>query len=184
MRATESPITGIASEATHANGDSLVERLISQNMETLWSLSNRIFFVKISVSMKHEKSITDKVVYYRKDMSFEDITKWFDYFEYLQARIKVKNPKRRVILECGRFDDDMLMGKDFITHRRAVLLKSFHKKLDKTLALPVATDLFGFTDEDKQNKVAEIQSYIQRLESGEICFPVIADYVNVLKDWI
>lgn len=52
--------------------------------------------VKIAVSSETDYYHIDDVVYYRSGMSPDFIERWQWFFEYLAARIKVANPRRKV----------------------------------------------------------------------------------------
>lgn len=57
--------------------------------------------VKISVSSETNYSHIDDVVYYHSGMSADFVQRWLWFFEYLAARVKVANPKRKVVFYKG-----------------------------------------------------------------------------------
>ena len=156
-------------------------------METITetiSIQDPIWFVRISVSMVNIPTITDEVVYYRRRMTYDFVWRWMWYFEYLQARIKTAHPRRVVELLVGRENPNVLMGQEFIEHRRATLLKSKNRKLDELANKPYIDDLFNFTSNDIKARMEKLKNEIEALERGEITFPVIDDFVNKIKKWI
>lgn len=150
----------------------------------LWSLNDPIFLVRISVSCPAYRNITDKTVYFRCRMTYDFVCRWLWYFEYLQARIKVANPKRLVSLYVARMDPKIRLGEDFINHRRAVLLRNKTRKLVELVSKPYIDDLFHFKSQEINERISNLKAEIEALERGEITFPVLPDYVNEVKKWI
>ena len=157
--------------------------MASSNIKLEWSLNDPIWIVRISVSMRNYP-ITEKVVYYRCRMTFYYLCKWLWYFEYLQARVKVAHPHRVVELMICRTDPKILMGQDFIDHRRSVLFKSRTRKLNYLVNIPFDDDLFGFKSQEVNERISRLKKEVEALERGEVTFPVIPDYVNDVKQWI
>ena len=58
--------------------------------------------VKISISSETNYSHIDDVVYYRSGMSPDFVQRWLWFFEYLSARVKVSNPRRKVEIFCNK----------------------------------------------------------------------------------
>lgn len=158
--------------------------MANSNMKPKWSLNDPIWLVRIDVSMQNYTHITEKVVYYRCRMTYDYLCRWLWYFEYLQARVKVAHPKRVVSLMIGRTDPKILLGQDFIDHRRAVLIKSRTRKLNDLVNTPFDDDLFGFKSQEVNERITRLKQEIEALERGEVTFPVIPDYVNDVKQWI
>lgn len=149
-----------------------------------WSILDPIWLVKITVSLKSYGNIVDQTVYYRCRMPYNFMMRWLWYFEYLQARVKVKHPHRVVNLIVGRMNPQILLGQDFIEQRRVTLLKSRQRKIDKLVSSPINDDLFHYTSQDVREQINKLKSEIKALEAGEIIFPVIPDYVNNIKIWL
>jgi len=154
------------------------------NIKPEWSLDAPIFFVRITVSLPSTAAITDKTVYFRCRMTYNFLIRWLWYFEWLQARIKVKHPRRVVELSAGRMAPNMLLGQEFVDNRRAQLLKSRTRKLNELVNTPYDDDLFHFTSQDVNERIGRLKSEIEALERGEITFPVLPDFVNEVKQWI
>jgi len=156
----------------------------TNEMKSEWSILDPIWLVKITVGLKYYGNIIDQTVYFRCKMSYNFLMKWLWYFEYLQARIKVKHPRRVVSLIVGRMNPQILLGKDFIEQRRVTLLKSRQRKIDKLINTPIDDDLFHYTSQGILDQINKLKSEIKSLEDGEIIFPVIPDYVNNIKHWL
>ena len=156
----------------------------SNNLKPAWSLNDPIWLVRIAVYMRNHSNIPDKTVYFRCRMTYDFLCRWLWYFEYLQARIKVAHPHRVVSLYVGRMDPKILLGQEFIDHRRVTLLQSRQRKLDKLVNTPYIDDLFHFTSQDVNERISKLKSEIDALERGEVTFPVLPDFVNDVKQWI
>lgn len=117
-------------------------------------------------------------------MTYDFVCRWLWYWEYLQARIKVANPHRVVNLTVGRMDPKILLGQDFIDHRRVKLLQSRNRKLNELINTPFDDDLFGFKSQEMKARIGKLKSEIEALEHGEVTFPVLPDFVNEVKEWI
>ena len=117
-------------------------------------------------------------------MAYDFVMRWLWYFEYLQARIKVAHPHRAVNLYVGRMDPKILLGDDFINHRRVVLIRNKRRKLDELVTKPYIDDLFHFKSQEINERISNIKAEIEALERGEVTFPVLEDYVNEVKKWI
>ena len=137
--------------------------------------------IKISVSYPDSHIIED-VIYYRYKMSVDFAIRWKWYFEYLVALVKVKHPRRHVILFIGR--QDVKCGEDYITEKTISLLKHKRGALRKSQREAAAGDLFGFGEEDRQKKIDALTKEIDALENGDINFYVPPTYINKVKQWI
>ena len=156
----------------------------SCSLKPEWSINDPIWLVRISISMLHYPNIPDKTVYFRCRMTYDFVCRWLWYWEYLQARIKVANPHRVVNLTVGRMDPKILLGQDFIDHRRVKLLQSRNRKLNELINTPFDDDLFGFKSQELKARISKLKSEIEALEHGEVTFPVLPDFVNEIKEWI
>lgn len=135
--------------------------------------------VKISV---YKGCWVDEVVYYRYKLPLWIVEKWKWYFEYLAARIKVKNPKRKVeliIVAC-----DGTCGQDYISEHAKNLLKAKKIKLKKLRTGRYEDDLFGFAKAERNEKEQAVMEEIAALERGEFNYWVPAIYINKIKNWI
>lgn len=156
----------------------------SCSLKPEWSINDPIWLVLISISMLHYPNIPDKTVYFRCRMTYDFVCRWLWYWEYLQARIKVANPHRVVNLTVGRIDPKILLGQDYIDHRRVKLLQSRNRKLNELINTPFDDDLFGFKSQELKARISKLKSEIEALEHGEVTFPVLPDFVNEVKEWI
>lgn len=155
-----------------------------EKLQLQWSLNDPIWLVRISVSLPRYTHIPDKTVYFRCRMSYDFVCRWLWFFEYLQSRIKVRNPRRNVVLYVARMNPEIRLGNDFIEYRRATLIKNRARKLKELTDKPVDSDLFGFAAQERAEKIEEVREQLAALERGEITFPVLPDFVNDVKEWI
>ena len=110
------------------------------------------------------------------------VEQWKWYFEYLAARIKVKNPRRKVeLVICAQ---RLLQGEEYIAVKSASLLKAKRGQLKRLQERPIVPDLFGFSQEVRNKKIEALESEIQALERGEFNYYVPQTYINTIKDWI
>ena len=147
-------------------------------------LQNRRYIVKISVFMEREKHICDAVPYYHRLLPYDIVTRYKWYFEYIAARIKVKHPKRRVIIQY--IEDKLPTKEEQITKKRNDLLrgkKSRLNSLKKELEIG-EKDLFGFKEQELNKKIEKIKADIDDLENGGTNFYYIPNYKNEIKKWI
>ena len=107
--------------------------------------------VKISVSSETNYSHIDDVVYYRSGMSPDFVQRWLWFFEYLSARVKVANPRRKV--EFYKGPQDIMLGQEWHEYRRCVMIKSCNTKLKKREEGIVNDVLFHFATQDNDRKI-------------------------------
>lgn len=137
------------------------------------------FCVKITV---YKGYFADKVVYYRGCISIDTLMRWRWFFEYLAARIKVKNPKRTVKLTiCPQ---TLLLGDEYVEQKIINLLRSKRSKLQKLMNTPIAIDLFNFNQIDVDKKIEQTRAEIAALEGGVYTGWVPPYYINEIKRWI
>lgn len=106
--------------------------------------------------------------------------RWF--FDYLAARIKVNNPKRKVELIIA--NTDSLCGDDYVAEKSKTLLAAKYKQLKKLENNPIEDDLFGFNREKVDNKIANLKIEIAKLENGVFDYYVPPVYINKSKRWM
>ena len=138
--------------------------------------------VKISISSETNYSHIDDVVYYRSGMSPDFVQRWLWFFEYLSARIKVANPKRKV--EFYKGPQDIMLGSEWHEYRRGVMMKSCNTKLKKLQKGVVDDDLFHFASQDNDRKISEVKSKLASLENDEFHIPDFPEYINKIKNYI
>ena len=137
---------------------------------------------KISVSSETNYCHIVDVVYYRSGMSPDFVNKWRWFFEYVAAKVKVAHPKRKVELYIG--PQNCMVGTEWHEYRRGVLLKSRHNKLKKLVNEFVDDDLFHFSRQDHDKKIAECKSQIYSLENDTFEFSEFPAYINKIKDYV
>lgn len=138
--------------------------------------------VKISVSSKTNYSLIDDVVYYRSGMSPDFVDRWLWFFEYLSARVKVANPKRKV--EFYKGPQDVMLGNEWHEYRRNVMMKSCTTKLKKLEKEVINDDLFHFASQDNERKIEEVKAKFSSLERDEFPIPAFPEYINKIKNYI
>lgn len=132
--------------------------------------------------MVYDKCHVEEVVYYRNKLPMWIVEQWKWYFEYMAARIKVKHPRRKVeLVICAQ---TLLQGEEYIKVKSASFLKSKKARLTKLMDRPVAADLFGFSQEAREEKIKALKSEIEALERGEFNYYVPQTYINTIKEWI
>lgn len=135
--------------------------------------------VKITLSSKVYYNHVDEVVYFRSGMSPGFVERWLWFFEYLAARIKVVNPRRRVVLWYGSVD--IMLGEEWHEYRRLALLKSRQIKLKQLQRIQPGSDLFGFGEADHSGRVSEVLRQIHSLESDKFPIDDFPTYINNIK---
>lgn len=137
------------------------------------------YIVKITVY----KSLTlaDEVVYYRSNLSLDFVNNWKWYFEYLAALVKVYNPYRPVkTVICQQ---DLLIGKEYISQKSITLLRAKKSRLKKLQSTTSESDLFGADQRKRDEKTLLLQDEIEALERGEFNYWYPVDYINKVKKW-
>ena len=135
--------------------------------------------VKIAVSSTDDYNHIDDVVYYRSGMSPDFVSRWMWYFEYLAARVKVDNPRRRVEIYHG--PADIMLGQEWHEYRRKALIKSRNIKLNQLQRITPDGDLFGFSQADHEKDIIKVKHQIALLERDEYIIPEFPEYINKLK---
>lgn len=135
--------------------------------------------VKITIYKDYH---ADEVIYYRNKLPARIVSKWRWYFEYVAARVKVSNPRRKVELFIG--PQTLLQGQEYIDARRATLLQAKKSKMKQLQNTPINDDLFSFGRQEQDRKIQNVQGEIDALERGEFNYYVPPEYINVVKKWI
>lgn len=138
--------------------------------------------VKIALSSETDYYHIDDVVYYRSGMSPDFIERWLWFFEYLAARIKVANPRRKV--EFYKGPQEIKLGREWHEYRRGVMMKSRTTKLKQLEKGVVDDDLFHFKSEDNERKKAEVKAQLESLERDEFPIPEFPEYINKIKEYL
>lgn len=138
--------------------------------------------VKISISSETNYFHIDDVVYYHSGMSPDFVQRWLWFFEYLSARIKVANPKRKVEFYQG--PQDIMLGQEWHEYRRGVMMKSCNTRLKKLEKGVINDDLFHFARQDNDRKISEVKAKMASLEKDEFPIPDFPEYVNKIKQYI
>lgn len=138
--------------------------------------------VKIAVSTAEDYTHIDDVVYYRSGMSPDFIGRWLWYFEYLAARVKVANPRRKV--EFYKGPQEVKLGQEWHEFRRLTLMKSRNRKLIELQRNKPSADLFGFAKEEHARRIGEVQLQLELLARDKYPIPDFPEYINKLKSYI
>lgn len=136
-------------------------------------------FVRILV---YEGASPDRVIYLRSGLSVDFVVRWRWFFEYLQALVKVKHPRRKVELSSGV--SDVLLGDEWREFKTRSLLKHRQGRLKSLLSSPVKADLFGFSEEKREADIRKVREDIALLEAGKYPIAEFPSYVNEIKRWI
>lgn len=115
-------------------------------------------------------------------MSPDFVQRWLWYFEYISARVKVANPKRRVEIYKG--PQDILLGREWHEYRRYVMMKSCSIKLKKLEKGVVDDDIFHFKSQDNDRKISEVKNKLASLERDDFPIPSFPEYINRIKNYI
>ena len=138
--------------------------------------------VKIAVSTTDNYNHIDDVVYYRSGMSPDFVSRWMWFFEYVAARVKVANPRRRVEIYHG--PADIKLGQEWHEYRRKALIKSRNNKLNQLQRITPDGDLFGFSQADHEKDIEKVKHQIALLERDEYKIPEFPEYINKLKFYL
>lgn len=142
-------------------------------------MESRNCFVRI---LLYDGASPDRVIYLRSGLNVDFVVRWRWFFEYLQALVKVKHPRRRVELSTGV--SDVLLGEEWREFKTRSLLKHRQGKLKSLLSSPVEADLFGFSVENREADIKKVREDIAMLEAGEYPIAEFPSYVNEIKRWI
>ncbi len=127
--------------------------------------------------------IADATIYYRYNLPMRIVEKWKWYFEYLAAKVKITNPRRKVELLISS-QENCLCGSDYVSERTKNLLRAKNIKLKKLQTGRYEDDLFGFANADNEAKIDSVKAEIEALERGEFNYYVPPTYINKIKDYI
>lgn len=136
-------------------------------------------FVRI---LLYDGASPDRVIYLRSGLSVDFVVRWRWFFEYLQALVKVKHPRRKVELSSGV--SDVLLGDEWREYKTRSLLKHRQGRLKSLLSSPVEADLFGFSVENREADIRKVREDIALLEAGKYPIAEFPSYVNEIKRWI
>lgn len=142
-------------------------------------MESRNCFVRI---LLYDGVSPDRVIYLRSGLSVDFLVRWRWFFEYLRARVIVKNPRRKVELSSGV--SDVLLGDEWREYKTRTLLKHRRAKLKALQSSPVEVDLFGFAGEERNDDIRKVERDIKLLEAGRYPIAEFPSYVNEIKRWI
>lgn len=127
--------------------------------------------------------IADATIYYRYNLPMRIVEKWKWYFEYLAAKVKTANPRRKVELIINS-QENCLCGSDYVSERTKNLLRAKNIKLKKLQTGRYEDDLFGLAKADNDAKIDSVKAEIAALERGEFNYYVPPTYINNIKNYI
>lgn len=139
--------------------------------------------VKIAISSVSYFHMDD-VVYYRSGMTPDFVVRWRWFFDYLAALVKVNNPHRNVVFYTGPQSEDIRLGKEWYEHRKAVMLKTANRVVNRLKAMPVESDLFGYNASDRDRQLEEWTNKIALLEADKYPIPGFPEYINKVKEYV
>ena len=140
------------------------------------------YCVSIAVTFEGGAPV-DEVVYFNYGLTLDILIKYKPYWEYVAARVKVKHPRRSVLLNYGTCQTPC--GQDWIDEHLPKRLEAKRRKL-KSLMNPTKTyqdDLFGFASTKRLEDANKLRQQIERLEAGLYDAYVPPTYVNNIKKW-
>lgn len=124
----------------------------------------------------------EDVIYFRYNVPLPIVERWKWYFDFLAAKVKVKNPQRKVevvITACN-----IPCGEDYVSEHAKNFLRAKKVKLKRLKNNRYVDDLFGWAKDDYDESVAAVNKEIQSLERGEFNYYYPVAYINKIKDWI
>lgn len=127
--------------------------------------------------------IAEATIYYRYNLPIWIVEKWKWYFEYLAAKVKIANPRRKVELLISS-QENCLCGSDYMSERTKSLFRAKSIKLKKLQTGRYEDDLFGLAKADNEAKIDSVKAEIEALERGEFNYYVPPTYINKIKDYI
>jgi len=141
----------------------------------------KLFTVKMTVSMRGHPGIPEETIYYRQKLPLDLLCRYKWYFEWLAALVKAAHPHRRVVLEyfgttspCGQDYIDVMLPKRLAAKRRE-LAKWTRERQD---------DLFGFASSRAGEKTENVRKEISLLEQGVYTGPYVPPpYINEIRRW-
>ncbi len=139
---------------------------------------------KITISETWSYHQVRSTIYYRSGMSPDFVVRWRWYFDYLASLVKVHNPHRNVVIRCDVLPDDILLGKEWHDYRRDTMLKTARRRLAQLENAAVATDIFGFAQEDHARDLASQKAMVEALEADTYPIPDFPSYINRIKEFL
>ncbi len=141
----------------------------------------KLYTVKITVSMLGYPGIQEEVIYYRQKLPLNLLCRYKWYFEWLAAIVKATHPHRRVVLDY--FDTTYPCGRDFIDEMLPKRLTAKRKELAKWTK-ERQDDLFGFASARAGEKAESVRKEIALLEQGIYTGPYVPpEYINKIRQW-
>lgn len=135
---------------------------------------------KITIFTQKEGDV--RVVYFRSGMTIDFVIKWNWYFSYLAALAKVKHPRWKV--ELTIVNQDVELGEEYKEKKIKNLIKRAKSKITQINNEIATTDLFGFSEQDKKDKIEKYTQRLKLLESGEYDGYIPPEYINDIKKYI
>jgi hypothetical protein len=138
-----------------------------------------------------------KQLYFRRDMTYNFMSKWRWYFDYRAALVKVQNPKVKVHFTLERYEYippvEVLEKrlKNLVTGKKSALTK-YKNKIAKVKQVYQNTTLFPIENDTKWGKVQEklktlehqlkqAESALKKFNAGEYKIPENVEVCHLLK---
>ena len=134
-------------------------------------------FVKIVLYERYNSPISE-TVYFRSVIPQRILDKYMWYFDYLVALIKVKYPKKKVVLSYGV--QNMLFGEDYIKEKIKNLISHKKGRITQLNKMPEIVDLFD-DGSKKTEMINKLKNEIADLEKGIVNFYVPVEYINKIR---
>lgn len=142
-------------------------------------MSQTQYYIKITI---YKHGVGDNVVYYRNKLPMSLIEKYRWYFDYLAARVKVNNPKLKIVVSIG--PQELLQGNEYVEAKSKNLLKAKMSLLRKRRDRVINDDLFSFKMAENNEKIRLLENEIKSLASGEFNYYIPPVYINIIKLYI
>ena len=142
------------------------------------SLNDKKYVVKIQLYNGH---IVDKVLYYKRQLRYDQIIRFEWYFNFLRSVANLAFPKSKVELKI--IEDTLPLKDEYIKEKTINLIKAKKRKLTQ-LNNEYKTawkDMFGEVDKKYKNEVNKTETELKDLQNGKITFWVMPEYINLIK---
>ena len=142
------------------------------------SLNDKKYVVKIQLYNGH---IVDKVLYYKRQLRYDQIIRFEWYFNFLRSVANLAFPKSKVELKI--IEDTLPLKDEYIKEKTINLIKAKKRKLTQ-LNNEYKTawkDMFGEVDKKYKNEINKTETELKDLKNGKITFWIMPEYINLIK---
>ncbi len=142
------------------------------------SLDVRKYVVKIQLYQGH---IVDKVLYYKRQLNYNQIKRFEWYFNLLRSIANLAFPKSKVELKI--LDDTLPLKDDYIREKTINLIKGKKRRLTQLNSeyKTAWKDMFGEVDKHYRSEIDKTEKELNDLQNGKVIFWVMPEYINMIK---